>query len=168
MAIANQEVCVDAQQFDHRTQPLATRQSRRGLHGLAAAAVAAVATLGPLSDSAAKKKKKKSTVGPAGPEGPPGVSGPEGPPGISGWERLSATTGSNGTENKSLSLPCPAGKRLLSGGFKLGVSEQDANNIAVYENFAQSDTTWTVKGREIEPADDWALEVHIICANVSG
>ena len=159
---------MNADDFDRRMQPLAARRSRRRLHGLVAVAVAALATIGPLSDSTAKKKKKKSAVGPAGPEWPPGASGPGGPPGISGWERLSNSTGSNGTENKSLSLPCPAGKRLLSGGFKLGVTEQDANNIAVYENYAQNDTTWTVKGREIEPADDWALEVHIICANVSG
>ena len=159
---------MNADDFDRGMQPLTARQSRRGLHGLVAVAVAALATIGPLSDSTAKKKKKKSAVGPAGPEWPPGASGPGGPPGISGWERLSNSTGSNGTENKSLSLPCPAGKRLLSGGFKLGVTEQDANNIAVYENYAQNDTTWTVKGREIEPADDWALEVHIICANVSG
>lgn len=69
--------------------------------------------------------------GPAGPEGPPGpqgASGPAGPPGVSGYEVVESTittVGNVTTGVVSIEAACPAGKRVLGGGFR--ISPDDAS-----------------------------------------
>ena len=65
-------------------------------------------------------------AGPPGPQGPQGVpgtngtngaAGPAGPPGLSGVVYVSLATSVSNLSGNSLFVPCPAGKKVIAGGY---------------------------------------------------
>ena len=109
---------------------------------------------GPLGD--------KGAVGDKGPQGDPGPPGG----GIAGWEaRLSATISDSATV-KEIFARCPAGKRVIGGGFRLG---DDVRNIVVVWSVPFSvpeGDGWHVIARErTESSSDWWVGANAACAS---
>ena len=95
-------------------------------------------------------------VGPIGPQGDPGPQGPAG--GLTGWERVSATSASNVTDTKSISVSCSENKKLLGGG---GLTSDPS--VHLYESYPQADNTWTVSAHETIGNPNWSVTVWAIC-----
>lgn len=101
-----------------------------------------------------------------GQTGRQGPQGPPGPPGISGYEVLTETVGGTAADNKTVSVSCPAGKKLLGGG---AITSGNVSNVALYRNGVNppGSNTWVAYAHEFAPeAGAWSLSVEIFCANV--
>jgi hypothetical protein len=100
--------------------------------------------------------------GPAGPAGPTGPAGPAGPAGLSGAERVDATSPSNSTTTRTMTVACPTGKRLLGGGVRLNpVLAQ----LAVQQSFPDNDNVYRASVREITATGlNWSITVFAVCA----
>lgn len=131
-------------------------------------------------------KKVKCTVlgklpkGPKGAKGDTGPAGAPGSPGVSGYEVVSETFKEVFIENsggqRGLSevktVPCPSGKRALSGGFDLGTNkEQNGQQRQVLVSLSGPNgagTGWSVQlfnnSTSINTSID--LRVFAVCANV--
>jgi hypothetical protein len=107
--------------------------------------------------------------GPTGPAGPAGVrgdkgdTGAQGPPGVSGLQLVEETTASN-TNDKSLYVPCPAGKRVLGG----GVLVPTFPGLSVKRSYPPAALSgWVANVDQDGPFTySWALTVYAICATV--
>ena len=105
----------------------------------------------------------QGAVGPAGPQGVPGPSGP-----LSGRVLVTASGSAAPNAVASAIATCPAGKKLLGGGFRgltgptTTVSHNMPRSIPGTSSF--SDTEWQVT---LHNADQFALffDVFAICAN---
>lgn len=109
-------------------------------------------------------------AGPAGPAGLPGPAGPQGPAGLSGIERVVANipthpAGINGMGSITGAIACPAGKRVLSGGFE--ATHLGSGNLVASRSYPDSDTTWrvTVRNTSVSPVSNVQFRVWAICAN---
>ena len=82
---------------------------------------------------------------------------------MTGWERLSAVSATNNTDSKSVSVNCPAGKRLLGGG---GLTSNA--DVYIYASFPFDDDTWTVGAMEesLPGPTAWDVTAWAICAAV--
>jgi hypothetical protein len=102
-------------------------------------------------------------AGPAGRSGDKGAAGPQGPPGVSGLQRVEGTTTSNASD-KSLYVPCPAGKRVLGG----GVIVPTFPGLSVKKSYpAAALTGWAANVDQDGPYTySWALTVYAICATL--
>ena len=124
---------------------------------------------------------------PAGPQGPTGPQGPAGPkgdtgaagangtngtngtPGVSGYEVVtqSFSTTNNTTQLETVTASCPAGKKVLGGGwhgtavtsFSMGPSALEDRPITTSPNGWRAVLTW-------QSGDDTTVYVHAICGNV--
>jgi hypothetical protein len=101
-------------------------------------------------------------AGPRGPVGPVGPAGPAGPAGLTGAERVEATSPSNSTTTRAMSITCPTGKRLLGGGVRLNpVLPQ----LAVQQSYPDNDNTYRANVREITATgSNWSITVFAVCA----
>jgi hypothetical protein len=82
---------------------------------------------------------------------------------VTGWERVSAVSATNNTDTKSVSVDCPAGKKLLGGG---GVTSHA--DVYIYASYPVDDDTWTVSASEesLSTPTTWAVTAWAICASV--
>lgn len=108
--------------------------------------------------------------GPAGPsgergdKGDKGDAGGQGPPGVSGLQLVQGTTPSNSSD-KSLYVPCPAGKRVLGG----GVSAPPSPELTVKRSYPDPQLSgWVANVDQDAPLSfSWAITVYAICATVA-
>jgi hypothetical protein len=111
-------------------------------------------------------------VGPQGPQGPkgdpgakgsPGTAGATGDPGTSGYEIVTASTANDSTNAKSISVPCPTGKKAVGGGAAYnGAGPDSAMSWPV--NGGQA---WQAYGDEVPVHTfNWQLVVWAVCMNV--
>jgi hypothetical protein len=76
--------------------------------------------------------------------------------------------GLNGTADKSLTVDCDGSRKLLGGGARIvGLAASEAEDITIWENYALDDNSWKVSASEVQNVGDWALEVTVICADVT-
>jgi hypothetical protein len=120
----------------------------------------------------------RGRVGPQGPAGPrgaaglPGAIGPAGPagptgaPGLSGLQTVSANTGSNTTNTKTLTAECPSGKLAVGGG--ASIAPTNAPDVAITSSYLANSTTWTAAAAELDvTSGSWSLNAVVICATVA-
>jgi hypothetical protein len=100
--------------------------------------------------------------GPVGPVGPTGPAGPAGPAGLSGAERVDATSPSNSTTTRTMTVACPTGKRLLGGGVRLNPA---LAQLVVQQSFPDNDNVYRASVREVTAtALNWSITVFAVCA----
>jgi hypothetical protein len=64
--------------------------------------------------------------------------------------------------NKSATVTCPAGKKVLGGG---GIVPA-YNALSLYQSIPTNDNGWLIHVQETEPfPQDWTARVYAICAN---
>ncbi len=107
---------------------------------------------------------------PAGPKGNKGDKGDTGAPGspgtngVSGYERIVQSGGGGASTSKSLSVPCPAGKKVIGGGART-VSGEGAAFID--ESYPVSETAFYGETRTVGGAAvNHGIVVVAICAAV--
>jgi hypothetical protein len=104
---------------------------------------------------------------PAGPQGPKGTTGDTGGPGVSALQRVVVVSALDSISPKTIAVPCPAGKRLLSltGTLTGGLGQ------VVFDDFSPNSalTSGTVTAYEDETgvAGNWNVQGFAICANVA-
>lgn len=82
---------------------------------------------------------------------------------MSGWQRVSATSSSN-SSNKSQTIDCPAGKKLLGGGGSISLS----GNVAITASNPVDDDTWSVTAAEVNTENSsWTVTAYAICGVVT-
>lgn len=102
--------------------------------------------------------------GATGPVGPAGPTGPQGPPGLSGVQRVSLVGASDTSTPKSVSVPCPAGKVVLGGGFS-HIGPTGFEVVASAPLVGQEG--WFVQINRTAAPATWAVEGHAICATAA-
>ncbi|GAB3016425.1 hypothetical protein GCM10011376_04080 [Nocardioides flavus (ex Wang et al. 2016)] len=108
----------------------------------------------------------KGNTGPAGPAGPQGATGPAGATGgFTGVERVSVdrdiTASGDYYGSAFVTVPCPAGKIAVSGGYYLASSAVD---IAVHTNRPNATgTAWEVYVRST--TSNFSAAFYALCAN---
>jgi|ERR1043165_531894 len=118
-------------------------------------------------------------VGPMGPQGLQGEQGSQGEPGAQGLQGIQGPAGISGLEvvrtvSRVENEPridgyaaCPAGKRVLAGGYALGSNNL---NTSVFTSGPYSSTEWVVSAATNDypnPRSVLTLDVFAICANVA-
>jgi hypothetical protein len=119
-------------------------------------------------------------TGPVGPEGPigptgatgatgaTGVSGPTGATGatgLSGYVRVQASSANNSSSSKTVTANCPAGLRVLGGGFSLSGSGVSQGDIEVLAAYPSSDTSFSAQALEdVSVSGSWQVHAYAICA----
>lgn len=83
--------------------------------------------------------------------------GPEGAPGVSGYERVQATSAVTDTM-VSRSVDCPAGKKVVGGGYSVVSAAAYAAGSYPFD-----DDTWHVQVYKTSGASPWGLTVYAIC-----
>lgn len=135
--------------------------------------------------SAAARLALKGKAGPAGPAGLPGApgapgapglkgdQGDQGIPGVSGLVRVTNTTVNDSNSPKSLSINCPAGKKVVGTGFDIngatsGVSPNATKSVAIDQvTVPASLGSATFSGYEQDAtALNWTLTGYVLCASV--
>ena len=116
----------------------------------------------------------KGPIGPQGEQGPqglPGEPGPQGiqgiqgPAGISGLEMVTSAPGLREVAFFENTVLCPAGKRVISGGYVLG---GDSLNATVTESRPYSANAWVVRASTNDSnARVWTVVTYALCANVA-
>lgn len=108
----------------------------------------------------------KGQVGPQGPAGPKGDKGDPGPTGISGLEIVSDSSLFNSTPDRTLTVSCPQGKRLVGGGGGAWGRAMIAipSGVALTASHPYDDDTWLVAAREVNPTEtEWFLRATVVC-----
>ena len=104
--------------------------------------------------------------GPAGPTGPAGPAGPQGAAGATGLQTVFTTSAVDSTATRTLAAACPSGKVALGGG--VYATPVNTPGVAITTSYLANPTTWTASAREVvATADDWGLNVVVICAAVA-
>jgi len=101
--------------------------------------------------------------------GEQGIQGIQGPAGISGLETVRITRVAHPDEAViEVSVPCPAGKQVLAGGYTSGAG---STRVIVSANVPTiAPVGWFVRARNDEFPNipgDWYADVFAICANVT-
>ncbi len=116
-----------------------------------------------------------------GPPGPAGPSGPPGPAGVEGYEIRPATKtvllpGSGGEGSTDLTVSCPEGTQVLSGGANVTVASPPSQTIpGVIASLSRSEpadaSTWVATARwstvNAVPGETLTLEVKAICGHLA-
>ena len=113
--------------------------------------------------------------GDKGDKGDPGEPGAPGAPGVSGLEQVTLITPSNSNSGKTITVPCPAGKKVLGTAFDIagGTTGADPNlykEVTIDEVDLAPDSSsaafyaYEQKGGS---AENWHLSGTVICAAVS-
>lgn len=75
---------------------------------------------------------------------------------------MTATTPTDGTADKSITVFCPTGKKVLGGGSRiLG----NIGNTFLQDTRPESELQWTVRA-ESQTGNPWSLTVYAVCASV--
>jgi hypothetical protein len=99
--------------------------------------------------------------GPTGPQGPQGVQGAQGPAGPLGLERVQANTPLDSVATKTAQADCPAGKKVIGGGFLFFFG---GPTVPIRLNAPTLDLqSWRVSGTNFG-GDDWSVSAVAICA----
>ncbi len=108
-----------------------------------------------------------------GPEGPAGPAGPPGPPGISGYEIVQTECSAGALCSPGVAATCPAGKRVLGGGYDQSGVTPSSDSGTVNPSYAgpsQDGTQWKVEGPPSFFATHFpnsaSIVVYAICAAV--
>ena len=106
------------------------------------------------------------TLGVVQAEGPGiGPAGAAGPAGVSGRTTVSHTSPSN-SRAKSVSAICPAGKKVLGGGFTLHGRIGVVGSLLVRASFPRTARAWTVRVFEgSSTSGAWSVTAKAVCAN---
>jgi hypothetical protein len=81
-------------------------------------------------------------------------------------ERVESTSASNSITSRTVSIACPAGKRLLGGGAR--VNPNTASGVALTQSFPDNDNVFRAYAREIVAyGGNWSLTVYAVCAATS-
>jgi hypothetical protein len=105
-------------------------------------------------------------VGPQGAQGPAGTNGTNGTDGTNGFSGYLRVTGtisaSNSTSPKTVTVDCPGGRFVLSGGH---VFTAATGGLVVRESRATDDDTWTVVAEEVDGVGgSWQVQAFAVCA----
>jgi hypothetical protein len=85
---------------------------------------------------------------------------------VSGREQIATETAVSSASPKNVSLPCPAGKKVLGGGVE--ISGAGRGRVTVVENKPSGDAAWEGEAFEaVATGATWKLVVHAICATVA-
>lgn len=106
-------------------------------------------------------------AGAAGPAGPPGERGETGAAGISGLERVGDETSAAPGTQKRLTVPCPAGKQALSGGFMVDDPDGDGSTRVMRSHSTSATAGWGVVVANSNPEEPWQLWVIATCARTA-
>ena len=99
--------------------------------------------------------------------GPQGPAGPKGEPGLSGIEIVGASSPFTSSPEKTVTVQCPEGKRLVGGGAGAWGRAMVfvADGIALTASHPHDDRTWLAAAQEVVPTDEeWFLRVNAVCA----
>jgi hypothetical protein len=68
-----------------------------------------------------------------------------------------------------VTVECPGGRYVLSGGWSISVTSggDDEADITVIHSEATSNTEWTVEGEESTSVGAWSIQAHAVCAAVT-
>lgn len=103
--------------------------------------------------------------GPQGDPGPQGIQGIQGPAGISGWEVIQVNSGTLDQFRIDVTVDCPAGKKVLGGGFSTAGNNQYA---VVMANAPLGNDRWVVTLFQSDlTARLWSVQAYAICAYVA-
>lgn len=114
-------------------------------------------------------------AGAIGPAGPQGAQGPQGPPGLSALEVVSESSEGDSTSRKSVTVECPAGKKVTGTAFDIDGGSNEVGEDEVKEaTIDEIDLASNLSGAEFQAyeqkggtAKTWSLTGTIICAKVS-
>jgi len=83
--------------------------------------------------------------------------------GLSGLEIVSAVTATDSSTPKSITVTCPAGKRVVGGGAR--VTGASPGDTGVTEAYPGNPTQWITVARELDPVTgSWTLTAYAFCA----
>lgn len=96
-----------------------------------------------------------------------GPQGPAGPAGVSGLQYVQAVSVINSDQLKTVSVSCPSGKIVISGGgFTGGGFTVLRDSFAQYPVGDSPGNTWTVTAyKPVVDESSWGVVVQAICAN---
>jgi hypothetical protein len=101
---------------------------------------------------------------------PQGPKGDKGDPGVSGYQSVRATSASNSTSPKQVSVDCPAGKRAVGGSARLAgfISEVALTASSGEGSDPAAPNSWFASAREVGAgtASNWSIRVDAICISV--
>lgn len=104
-----------------------------------------------------------------GATGPAGPQGPAGSPGISGLQIVQY--GSGFTYNPAVTVSCPAGKKIIGGGYDTEVAGHpgvEAPFPWITQNHPDGTGQWVLAGTNPPTIRDWKIQGYAICAAVQG
>lgn len=106
----------------------------------------------------------KSGQLPAGPKGDKGDKGAQGATGLSGLVRVTASS-PNTSSNKSASVSCPSGKKVVGGGLIVSAYP----GITIRQSYPLQDLSGWYAYVEEDPAttQSWGIVVFAVCASVA-
>jgi hypothetical protein len=108
-------------------------------------------------------------LGPTGPQGPAGPTGPQGPSGASSLVTvLNSATSTAGQGQLILQVPCPSGKKVVGGGYKvdpeLNGNLAGPNEVRIQGSYPLSPSVWVVRSHAgQDQVGPWTLQVWAIC-----
>lgn len=80
---------------------------------------------------------------------------------------ISDTTEADTTDRKGIDVVCPAGKKVLGGGFVFAGPIDTIGVLGIEANRPQGDNGWVAVASEHLPGGGvWSLGVYAVCANV--
>lgn len=83
------------------------------------------------------------------------------------WSEHTEASGLTTTDEKTVNVTCPAGKRAIGGGARAGnIVFGPAHDVAVTGSYPPGASSWRAQAREVGPgAGEWFLIAHVICAD---
>jgi hypothetical protein len=84
-------------------------------------------------------------------------------PGLNGLEIVTGVSATDSSSPKSVTLNCPAGKRVIGGGAR--ATGSGAGEVGVTEAYPSSATQWVALAREHDAVgSSWTLTAYAFCA----
>ena len=108
---------------------------------------------------------QKGDPGEPGAIGPSGPSGPTGPPGPqTGVQVVTASSAFNDLATKSATAQCPAGFRIIGGGFV--PNPGNSNELSIQSSFpTTTPQAWTASGINVE--GPWQIVAFAVCEEIA-
>ena len=112
--------------------------------------------------------------GPPGPQGTSGLAGPAGAPGapgapgVSGLVYVDAYSAFDATNRKSVTVQCPAGKKVIGGGASTVAVDPDAPLAIVDSAPLNALNHWYAQAKESAPhGGNWRVVAIALCASIT-
>jgi hypothetical protein len=96
-----------------------------------------------------------------------GPRGPQGEAGVSGVEIVQASSAFTSSPERTVTVDCPAGKRVVGGGGGAWGRAMISipGDVVLTANHPVDDDTWVAAAQEVEATDvEWFLRVNAVCA----